>query len=92
MYEAVQDLNEFRDCIWEEKKEIGWKKWIWSVWDAQMIQKHEQYNPEHKNKGLQVGITILELCQLIVERKKISGIIGGMWSRLLGVGFGRDRK
>ena len=58
-----------------------------------MIQKHEQYNPEHKNnKGLWVGITILEFCHLIVERKKISGINGGMWSRLLGVGFGRDRK
>ena len=39
-----------------------------------------------------VGITILEFCYLIVERKKISGIIGGMWSRLLGEGFGRDRK
>ena len=68
------------------------EKWIWSVWDVQMIQKHEQYNPEHKNKGLQVGITILEFCHLIVERKKISGIKGGMWSRLLGLGFGRDRK
>ena len=55
-------------------------------------QKHEQYNPEHKNKGLWVGITILEFCQLIVEKKKISGIKGGMWGRLLGVGFGRDRK
>ena len=93
MYEAVQDLNEIKECIREEKKEIGWKKWIWSVWDAQMIQKHEQYNPEHKsNKGLCVGITILEFCHLIVERQKISGINGGMWSRLLGVGFGRDRK
>ena len=20
------------DCIREEKKEVGWKKWIWSVW------------------------------------------------------------
>ena len=68
------------------------EKWIWSVWDAQMIQKHEQYNAEHKIKGLQVGITILEFCHLIVERKKISGINGGMWSRLFGVGFGRDRK
>ena len=68
------------------------KKQIWSVWDVQMIQKHEQYNPEHKNKGLQVGITILEFCQLIVERQKISGIKGGMWGRLLGLGFGRDRK
>ena len=68
------------------------EKWIWSVWDVQMIQKHEYYNPEHKNKGLQVGITILEFCQLIVERKKISGINGGMRGRLLGVGFGRDRK
>ena len=38
-----------------------------------------------------MGITILEFCQLIVERKKISGIKGGMWSRLLGVGLGRDR-
>ena len=93
MYEAVQDLKENRECIWEEKKEIGWKKQIWSVWDAQMIQKHEQYNPEHKiNKGLWVGITILEFCHLIVERKKISGIKGGMWSRLLGEGFGRDKK
>ena len=55
-------------------------------------QKHEQYNPEPKIKGLQVGITILEYCHLIVERKKINGIIGGLWSRLLGVGFGRDRK
>ena len=39
-----------------------------------------------------VGITILEFCHLVVERKKISGIKGGMWNRLLGVGFGRDRK
>ena len=62
------------------------------VWDANMIQKHEQYNPEHKNKGLWMGITILEFCQLIVERKKISGINGGMRGRLRGVGFGRDRK
>ena len=92
MHETVQDLNEIRKCIREGKKEFGWKKWIWSVWDAQMIQKHEQYNPEHKNKGLQVGITILEFCHLIVERKKISGINGGMRGRLLGVGFGRDRK
>ena len=37
-------------------------------------------------------IAILEFCHLIVERKKISGKNGGMWSRLLGVGFGRDRK
>ena len=58
------------------------EKWIWSVWDTKMIQKHEQYNPEHKNKGLQVGITILEFCYLIVERKKISGIIG-----VCGVGY-----
>ena len=92
MYETVQDLKEIRECIREVKKEIGWKKWIWSVWNANMIQKHEQYNPEHKIKGLQVGITILEFCHLIVERKKISGINGGMQSRLLGVGFGRDRK
>ena len=39
-----------------------------------------------------VGITILEFCHLIVERKTISGINGGMRGRLLGVGFGRDRK
>ena len=39
-----------------------------------------------------MGITILEFCQLIVERKKISGINGGMRGRLLGVGLGRDRK
>ena len=39
-----------------------------------------------------MGITILEFCQLIVERQKISGIKGGMRGRLLGVGFGRDRK
>ena len=39
-----------------------------------------------------VGITILEFCYLIVERKKISGIKGNMWSRLLGEGFGRDNK
>ena len=39
-----------------------------------------------------VGITIFEFCHLIVERQKISGINGGMLSRLLGVGFGRDRK
>ena len=39
-----------------------------------------------------MGITILEFYHLIVERKKISGIYGGMRSRLLGVGFGRDRK
>ena len=39
-----------------------------------------------------MGITILEFCQLIVERKKTSEIIGGIWSRLLGVGLGRDRK
>ena len=39
-----------------------------------------------------MGITILEFCHLIVERQKISGIIGGMRGRLLGVGFGRDRK
>ena len=33
-------------------KEGNWmEKWIWSVWDVQMIQKHEYYNPEHKNKG-----------------------------------------
>ena len=70
MYEAVQDLNEIKECIWEEKKEIGWKKWIWSVWDAQMIQKHEQHNPEHKNKGLQMGIAILEFCHLIVKERK----------------------
>ena len=57
-----------------------------------MIYKHEQYNPEYNNKGLSVGITILEFCHLIVERKKISGINGGMRGRLLGVGFGRDRK
>ena len=38
-----------------------------------------------------MGITILEFCHLIVERKKISGINGRMWNRLLGVGFGRDR-
>ena len=38
-----------------------------------------------------MGITILEFCHLIVERQKISGINGGMWGRLLGVGFGRDR-
>ena len=44
------------------------------------------------NKGLWVGITILEFCQLIVDRKKISGRNGGMWGRLLGKGFGRDRK
>ena len=48
MYKAVQDVNECRECVREEMKEIGWKKWIWSVWDAKMIQKHEQYNPEHK--------------------------------------------
>ena len=92
MYEAVQDLKEIGDCIQEEKKEIGWKKWIWSVWNAQVIQKHEQHDPEHKNKGLWVEITILEFCHLIVERKIISGINGGVWSRLFGVGFGRDRK
>ena len=69
------------------------EKWIWSILDAQMIQKHEQHNPElNNNKGLWVGITILEFCHLIVERKKISGINGGMRGRLLGVGFGRDRK
>ena len=39
-----------------------------------------------------MGIAIFEFCHLIVERKKISGINGGMWGRLLGVGFGRDRK
>ena len=39
-----------------------------------------------------MGIAILEFCQLIVERQKISGINGGMWGRLLGKGFGRDRK
>ena len=39
-----------------------------------------------------MGITILEFCHLIVERKKTSEINGGMWIRLLGVGFGRDRK
>ena len=39
-----------------------------------------------------MGITILEYCHLIVERQKISGIKGGMYGRLLGVGFGRDRK
>ena len=39
-----------------------------------------------------MGIAILEFCHLIVERKKISGINGGMWSRLLGVEFGRERK
>ena len=39
-----------------------------------------------------MGITILEFCQLIVDRKKISGRNGGMWGRLLGKGFGRDRK
>ena len=39
-----------------------------------------------------MGITILEFCHLIVERKKISGIKGGMRGRLLGVGLGRDRK
>ena len=39
-----------------------------------------------------MGIAILEFCHLIVERKKTSGIIGGMWSRLLGLGFGRDNK
>ena len=38
-----------------------------------------------------MGITILEFCHLLVERKKISRINGGMWSRLLAVGFGRDR-
>ena len=43
-------------------------------------------------KTLGVGITILEFCLLIIERKKISRIIGGVWSRLLGVGFGRNRK
>ena len=37
MYEAVQDLKEIRECVREERKEIGWKKWIWSVWDVQMI-------------------------------------------------------
>ena len=52
MHETLQDLKQIRGCIWEEKKEIGWKKWIWSVWDVQMIQKHEYYNPEHNNKGL----------------------------------------
>ena len=25
MYEAVHDLKEIRECIWEEKKEVGWK-------------------------------------------------------------------
>ena len=39
-----------------------------------------------------MGIAILEFCHLIIERKKISVINGGMWSRLLGEGFGRDRK
>ena len=39
-----------------------------------------------------MGITILEFFHLIVERKKISGINGGMRGRLLGVGLGRDRK
>ena len=39
-----------------------------------------------------MGITILEFCHLIVERKKTSEIKGDMWSKLLGVGFGRDRK
>ena len=39
-----------------------------------------------------MGIPILEFCQLIVERKKIKRIRGGMWGRLLGVGFGRDGK
>ena len=39
-----------------------------------------------------MGIAILEFCHLIVERKKISGINRGMWSRLLGVGRERDRK
>ena len=34
MHEAVQDLKEIRECVGEEKKEFGWKKWIWSVWDA----------------------------------------------------------
>ena len=67
------------------------EKWIWSVWCLN-DQKHEQYNAEHENKGLWVGITILEFCHLIVERQKISGINGGMWGRLLGKGFGRDRK
>ena len=52
MHETVQDLKEIRECVREEKKEIGWKKWIWSVWDAQMIYKHEQHHPEHKIKGL----------------------------------------
>ena len=60
---------------------------------AEMIQKHEQCNPKHKsNKRLWMGITILEFCHLIVEKKKISGIKGGVWSKLLAVGFGRDRK
>ena len=39
-----------------------------------------------------MGIPILVFCHLIVERKKIKRIRGGMWSKLLGVGFGRDRK
>ena len=39
-----------------------------------------------------MGITILEFCHLIVEREKISGILGGMRSKLLGVGFGKHRK
>ena len=55
-------------------------------------QKYEQHNPEYKNKGLWMGITILEFCHLTVERKTISGINGRMRSRLLGVGLGRDRK
>ena len=92
MYETVQGLKEIRECIWEEKKEVGWKKWIQSVWNAQMIQKHEQHNPEHKNKGLWLGITILEFCHLIVEKKENKWNKKGMWSRLLGVGFGRHRK
>ena len=37
-------------------------------------------------------ITILVFCHLIIERKKIKRIRGGMWGRLLGVWFGRDKK
>ena len=39
-----------------------------------------------------MGITILVFCHLIVERKKIGRMNRGMWSKLLGVGLGRDRK
>ena len=34
VYEAVHDLKEIRECVREEKKEFGWKKWIWSMLDA----------------------------------------------------------